>query len=372
MGPIINYNLYNQEKYLKYLSLVGALSGLFSDSATPLLHYRATENIYCDVFKAENLSRADISADAKLNEYGIGIKTFIENNKKTLQKIAEFNRESSLFNNLKDDEKVYKIAQLRNNRLNFTRSAYEIDKLIYHCIVRNTDGFYLYEENMDNIDVDNITNINYNDSSITFEDGFHEYSFNKSKSTLFKRFYTNDYFGNIKVHIIDNPITILKDLKINIEEPEVVQTVVLPLYSYKKGQKYVFEKSGLNQWNAGGRKRHPDEVYIHHPIEIRHQFDTFFPDRETPFNVLMPNGDTLIMKVCQSSGKAIMSYPNKALGEWILRDVLKIPYNTLVTYEMLLEVGIDCVIFQKIGNTYKLDFKAVGEYEDFLKRHDII
>ncbi|MCR1955234.1 NgoFVII family restriction endonuclease [Clostridioides mangenotii] len=371
MESIINYNLFHKNKYLEYLSLVGALSGLFSDSEIPLLHYRATENIYCGVFKAENLSRADISADAKYNGYGIGIKTFIENNKKTLQKVAEFNQESSLFASLEDEEKIRKIADLRNNRLDFAKSAYNIDELVYHCIVRNSKGLHLYEEKMDNIDVSNIIIDKKGDSSIQFNDGLNEYNFYKTKSTLFKRFYTRDYFASVPVNILENPISLLEKLDIVIGEPQIVQTVVLPLYSHKNYEKHVYEKSGLNQWNAGGRERNQDEVYIPHPKEIRDEFDTFFPDRKTPFEVLLPDGSKIKMKVCQESGKAIMSDPNKILGKWLLRDILKIPYGTLVNYETLLKIGIDCVVFEKTGNTYKMDFKAVGEYEKFLKRHEI-
>ena len=47
MEPTMNYNAFHQSKYLKYLSTVGALSGLYTDSAPTLVHYRATENIYC-------------------------------------------------------------------------------------------------------------------------------------------------------------------------------------------------------------------------------------------------------------------------------------------------------------------------------------
>lgn len=371
MESIINYNDFHKDKYLKYLSLVGALSGLFSDSEVPLLHYRATENIYCDVFKAENLSRADVSADAKFKGYGIGIKTFRESNKKTLQKVAEFNKESSLFDSLKVEKKIQKISELRNNRLNFTKSAYKIDELIYHCIVRNNTGFHLFEEKMDNINISNINIDKESKSSIHFSDGLHTYSFNRSKNTLFKKFYTNDYFANIRVNILANPISLLEELNITVEEPQIVQTVVLPLYSYEGRKKHVFPKSGLNQWNGRGRKRHLDEVYIPHPIKIRNEFDTFFPDRDTPFKVILPDNSELKMKVCQEGGKAIMSTPNKALGKWLLRDVLKIPYGTLVTYEMLLNIGIDCVIFEKTGSIYKMDFKAVGEYEKFLEKHEI-
>lgn len=105
----IQYNKVDVEKYLKDLKLVGSLSGLFSDSDTPLLHYRVTENLYCADFDAENLARADVSADAKLKTHGIGIKTFTEGNKKTLQKIAEFNSQQILYSNLNGIEKIKKL-----------------------------------------------------------------------------------------------------------------------------------------------------------------------------------------------------------------------------------------------------------------------
>lgn len=372
MEPIVNYTVYEQNKYLKYLSIVGALSGLFSDSAVPLLHYRATENIYCDVFKAENLSRADVSADAKIKGYGVGIKTFIEKNKKTTQKIAEFNKESIIFRDLENEELAYKISELRNKRLDFTKSAYDVEDLIYHCIVRNKKGFYLYEEKMNYVDLYSLTFQKDTHSSISFYDRYNEYIFNKSKSTLFKRFFTNKYFANIHVNVLANPIEILKTLEIPIEEPKILQTIVVPLYSWDNKEKRVFQKSGLNQWNAGGRKRHPDEVYIPYPKILRTEFDTFFPDRNTPFDVLLPNGKILNMKISQEDGKALMSNPNKALGQWLLRDVLKIPQGQLITYKMLLEIGIDCVIFEKIGDQYKLDFKAVGEFEKFMMKKDLL
>jgi|GEM_PF-1907484 len=73
------------------------------------------------------------------------------------------------------------------------------------------------------------------------------------------------------------------------------------------------------------------------------------------------------MKVCQQGGKAIMSNPNKDLGKWILRDVLKIPEKKVVKYKDLLEIGIDSVVFEKFDNFYKLDFQKIGSYEFFIQ-----
>ncbi len=45
----------------------------------------------------------------------------------------------------------------------------------------------------------------------------------------------------------------------------------------------VFEKSGLNQWNAGGRTRNKSEVYIPIPNAIHNNFPNFFPSRNQSF-----------------------------------------------------------------------------------------
>lgn len=68
----------------------------------------------------------------------------------------------------------------------------------------------------------------------------------------------------------------------------------------------------------------------------------------------------------KDNDKALMSNPNKILGKWILRDILKIPQGQLVTYEKLAEIGIDSVIVWKEGNLkYRIDFREIGAYEEF-------
>ena len=62
----------------------------------------------------------------------------------------------------------------------------------------------------------------------------------------------------------------------------------------------------------------------------------------------------------------IVSNPNKALGEWLLDEVLSIPMETLVTLEMLEEVGIDSVEIRKVDDEhYEIDFRELGTYEEF-------
>lgn len=122
----------------------------------------------------------------------------------------------------------------------------------------------------------------------------------------------------------------------------------LPLYS-RTGKIHVAEQSGLNQWNACGRPRNFDEVYIPIPSNIHRSFPHFFPDRNTYFALFLPNKDVIISKVCQDNGKALMSNPNSDLGKWILRDVLNVEQGKLVTYQMLEEQQIDSVVIRNIS-----------------------
>jgi hypothetical protein len=156
-------------------------------------------------------------------------------------------------------------------------------------------------------------------------------------------------------------------------EPSKPQ-LCLRLYSIKNdGTKYVPEKSGLNQWNASGRTRNPNELYIPYQVEDRNRELNFFPPRDTTFNLNLPDGTTIVAKVCQEAdktnpdlGKAIMSNPNKVLGEWLLRDVFEVEEGTLITYEMLEKFGIDSVVFTKNSiDNYTIDFSEIGTYEEF-------
>ena len=78
-----------KEEYQDFLKIAGCLSNLFSDSNTPYLYYRIAEKVFCRAFEAEDLSRSDVSADAKKDSLGIGLKTFLQGNNKSFQKVAE-------------------------------------------------------------------------------------------------------------------------------------------------------------------------------------------------------------------------------------------------------------------------------------------
>jgi len=357
-----------KKEYEHFLKIAGCLSNLFSESEIPYLYYRVAEKVFCRAFEAEDLSRSDVSADAKKDVLGIGLKTFLANNNRTFQKVAEFNNDRKIYDNLSPEKLIRKVSELRNARIEFTENAHALEKSIYHCVIREKGKFMIFEEPMDKVDIANIKNIKERKGSIAFEDGKHDYSFLVSKSTLTKRFITEPIVYEFNVDILEDPLLELRKLleKTDLQfekEAKIKQTVYLPLYGRNQT---VFEKSGLNQWNAGGRDRHPNEVYIPIPVEIHKNFPSFFPDRDTPFDLKLPNGKKMQSKICQDGGKALMSYSNRELGQWILRDVLKLKEGQILDYEKLQTIGIDSVRIDKISNSdFEINFSRIGSYEQF-------
>lgn len=360
-----------KENYKLLLTTVGAMSNLFADTNVPYMDYRVVENIFCKAFESENLSRLDCSVDASKEKVGIGIKTFLHNNGRTLQKIAEFNDKSSEIRKIEEPvEKVRYISHLRNERIRVTKKLHGLENSIYHCVTRTNKKFYLYECNMDTINIDKISNVKATEKTITFQDDKNEYVFNLSKSVLMKRFIIDEVLEELPVEIVADPYKLLRDA-VNKEtvknEKEEVQIAYLPLYSYIRstGTKYVPEKSGLNQWNAAGRKRDINEVYIPIPAEFHRRYEFFFPERDKSFNLQLPDGKIISAKVCQDNSKALMSNPNSALGEWLLRGILQLNEGELLTYEKLSDLGIDSVIIiKKSDELYKIDFTTSDAYDE--------
>lgn len=382
-----NYN--SKKKYIELLKATGSFSRLFAESDDPFLHYRSMENIFCLAFSAENLSRSDVSVDAAKNRLGIGLKTFLHKNGKTFQKIAEFNKISYLFRNLSNLELIQKVSHIRNERLNVTKSIFDLDNLIYHFITREAGKMIIYEDIMSFIELKKVVIKSEKDNSVDFSDGNNEYRFLKSKNTLFMLFDTTklEVLDEIHINIKNNPYELLLnmnrtdniELKYGVAEKSTIESklyeyndcIVLPLYSERSN--IVEEKSGLNMWNAKGRPRNLNEVYIPIPKWIHKYKKGFFDykdndNRTNSFNVRLPNKKILKMKVTQQNGKALQSDPNKALGEWILREVLKLPPSTLVTKLKLDEIGIDSIKLTKINHQmYQIDFLQTGSFEKFKK-----
>lgn len=380
------YELQTKEEQAKYellLRIVASLSKLSTESSTiPYLYYRMAENIFCKAFVAKNLSRSDISIDASKATCGIGLKTFLHKNSHCLEKIAEFNKERHLYKDLisKPEVLIQKISQLRNKRITSTCSMCSIpaDNLIYHCVTRADSVLYLHEESMNLININNIKLLkSTGNNTIPFTDGQEEYCFNISKSTLFKRFNVTPIHA-IPVRIFDDPFELLEkylsdEFQTDTSNP-IVDTLYLPLYSYERSahRKYVPPKSGLNQWNAGGRKRTSNEVYVPIPAVIRKHKPNFFPPRDESFTLYLPNGSFKMAKVCQDNCKALMSNPNNDLGKWILRDVLNLQENELLTYEKLEQIGIDTVQLNKFSDgTFEINFKELGTYETYKQNEGI-
>jgi hypothetical protein len=370
-------NKKESDYYKKILQILGSLTNLFSESKVPYLNYRVTENLYCKAFNAKNLSRSDVSADASLNDVGVGIKTFVNSNGKSLQKVAEFNKDNIKFRGLSPIDLINKVADLRNERIETTMRIYGLNSMIYHCIVREEEKIMTFECDMSLIDKSKIKLLNVTKNTISFKDSKNEYSFNITKSTLYKRFITQDIILEIPVKILEDPFEVLEEKFQNVKEVYYKKTisekpfVILPLYSRTKEDKVVHQKSGLNQWNAGGRKRDINEIYIPIPIWIHKRFPAFFLPRDKPFNLILPDGNLLEAKVCQDNSKALMSKHNADLGKWLLRKVLGLKENEVLTYEKLQEIGLDSVIIERNDeSTYSIDFRPSGTYEDFFEENN--
>jgi hypothetical protein len=364
-----------KSQYERLLRAVGSLSRLFSEAPEPYIAYRAAENLFCKAFEAENLSRSDASADASKDRLGFGIKTFLYKNGKSFEKIAEFNSDHALFRSLDAEAKIRKIAELRNERITTTKRIFGLDDIIYHCVTRQVGKILVYETPAPLIEIDRITGLKVSGNTIQFSDPHEEYSFSVPKSTLYKRFVTPESV------LIDMPVRILEDPFDHLEKliteagiifaPIKVQPhVFLPLYSMRGGVKKVPDKSGLNQWNAAGRPRDPNEIYIPIPAWIHRKFPNFFPPRDQAFELTLPDRKVLSAKVCQDNSKALMSNPNSALGQWLLRDVLNLREREPLTYDKLQAIGLDTVVIYKVDDeTYDIDFTRIGSYEKFLSEN---
>lgn len=360
-----------KEEYKRMLTIVGNLTLLFSESDCPYLPYRCHENIFCKYLKAENLARSDCSADAKKDNIGIGLKTWVGSND---QKVAEFGRLKKTYENLSGLELVKQIAEYRNERIRITKNLHGIDKMIYHIVKRVPGAMQILECAFDYIDIDNIKIIKKrgNGNNTYFKDGNHTYHFSTSKNTLYMIFDSMELLDSFEVEIMADPYLFLMQAYQKIINKPTIEidrrnSICLRLYSLRAdGTRFVPEKSGLNQWNALGRVRNINEVYIPYPAKDRKRTKNFFPPRDTAFNLRLPDGKVISARVCQQNGKAIMSNPNKALGEWLLRNVFELPEKTLVTYRMLEIFGKDSVIFRKLGNLeYSVDFAEIGTYEQY-------
>lgn len=359
----------SNKKYLEMLSLFGKLSNLFADSSIPYIHYRITENLFCKYCNAENLSRTDTAYDARIGDVGIGIKTFQLISDSSIEKIAEFNALSSELSKYKGKDLAYKLAEIRNERMYVADNLYEIKKRLYHIIGRRNKSLCIFDASYPFIDASNITDVRISKAGLRFNDGKDEYTFNRSKSVLMKKFIMPENNITLPIEIIKDPYSLLEQLLNSYQAESQYKApilgkdyVILPLYSTRTHE--VPLRSGLNQWNAAGRKRDYNEAYIPVPATIHNNFPDFFPPRNVKFSIVLPNGTTLKAKICQDGGKALMTDPNKDLGDWLLRKVLRLKDGTLLTMQKLNEMGFDSVRITRLQDlNYSIETTII-RYEE--------
>jgi hypothetical protein len=320
------------------------------------------------------------------------------------------------FNHLTQEQIAIKVAQIRNDRIKADVSEYDIEiaNSYYHCLLRVPGGAIIHQEPYSYIDIANIHPIDPTKfkpiskfpsgvGSPIFSDGKNIYSYSISKNVLYKRFDASTGINSeiISLSIYDDVfkkvLQWFKQSNKNFIAPRSVKSaqkiilpkkaylipgkdyVILPLYSTRNlKNKKVGEKSGINQWNAAGRKRKFGEAYIPVPALIHEKFPNFFPKSETVFNLKLPNGKNEIAKICQEGGKALMTNPNDVLCTWLYKvidpkasesELQKRLHNKIpFTYQDLERIGKDSVRVKKIdSNNYAIEFTPIDSYDLFIE-----
>lgn len=412
----------DHEKYATLIKAAASLSWLYSENDVAYIDSRLIERIFISASSARDLARADRSFDAICGDTaGVGIKTFLGRIKANSgrganrEKVAEFTKlaREGKFANLGGKALATSVSAARNLRVSSDANEHgiQISESFYHCFVRTTVGGVVHEEPYSLIDIEKIRPTNSigieldhwpkKTGSVYFTDGLSQYSFSISKNVLFKRF---------EFDVAKRPIPLTVDKRIferlpllfveqgsavltgsddpatrggeapSMSERPGVDFVILPLYSTKYDKKQVPEKSGINQWNAGGRPRTFGEAYIPIPAQIHSLCPGFFPPRDRSFTLRLPTG-VHRGKVCQDGSKALMTDPNRALGFWILSvldpsmspsDFDKPPQRLRhFDYDDLLAIGKDSVRVTKTASgtsmTLSIEFAEIGAYEDFIE-----
>lgn len=408
--------------YQELLQSVAAMTLLFSDGPQAYIDYRFVEKLFVLATKGKDISRSDKVFDAIVGSpqnIGVGVKTFVITGsaQSSLEKVQEFTRfsGSGAFDNLSKAEIAFKAAEYRNNTVLADSQEYGVDiaSSIYHCLVRSGGAGVIHEEPYPLIDLERIhpvdvqgrilDNFPEGNKGIRFSDGTNIYSYSKSKSVLMKRFDLTQYKTLAPI-----PLTIDQDIwqkisgsvvaqslaeALSVVETQVatednldklvpgVDYVILPLYSTRGATKTVEAASGINQWNAGGRLRKYGEAYIPIPIQVHRLAPGFFPERDRPFELILPNSPEPVVnaKVCQQGSKALMSKPNDRLCRWLYKvidpkfsdyDFDRPPNREPFTYADLQRVGRDSVIVIKDKSVsqlrYEIRFAELGSYEDFI------
>ena len=413
---------FDMSLYQDLLKSVAAMTLLYSDGPQAYIDYRFVEKLFVLATKGKDISRYDKVFDAVVGNprnIGVGVKTFTiaGNAQASLEKVQEFTRfsGSGAFENLGKAEIAFKAAEYRNNTVLADSQEYgiDIDKSIYHCLVRLGGAGVIHEEPYPLINLSKIHPVdtkgrvlnNFPDGNkgIRFSDGTNTYSYSKSKSVLMKKFDLTLYetltpiplsidpniwenmYSSIAGMSLAQPLTATEIQTTVAEYTEKLipgeDFVILPLYSTRVDTKTVELASGINQWNAGGRDRKYGEAYIPIPALVHRLAPGFFPERDKPFELILPNSIKPVnAKVCQQGRKALMSNPNDRLCRWLYKvidskfsdyDFDRPPKREPFTYSDLQKVGRDSVIVIKDKTQshlrYEIRFAEIGRFEEFIE-----
>jgi len=395
---------FDDKLYSHLVKKVGALSFLFSDSDRPLIDSRIAEKLFEIASGGHSIARADEAFDViigRQRDIGVGVKTFTYKGQ-AFEKVQEFTKLASRGNlQLEAEDLAKAVVEARTNKIiNCQREngLRETDHF-YHCLVRTVGAAFVHVEPYMTINWSNVypidkrghqlDNFPSDTSGVWFSDGQSHYKFSKAKNVLFKRFEVSipDVAKLIPVQIdfeiweklaeglgSSFPIDEFSPGGDSLEAVPGVDYVVLPLYSPKSRR--VEAASGINQWNAGGRSRKFGEAYIPIPADVHRVAPRFFPGKDEPFELALPNTEAPVSaKVCQDGRKALMSKPNDLLCRWLYKVIdrdlddeayAKGPNRPPFTYADLERIGIDSVRVTKKNGEFSISTADLGSYEEFL------
>ena len=393
--------------YTRGVAFAATISKLYSSSATPLIDSRFVEKLFCHVTGSMDLSRSDMSFDAIYDQTaGVGVKTFTASSRAvaTFEKVAEFTRLGVTLSSLAPDELVREVSRLRNLRIQSDSEQYAIDisRSFYHCLIRTPGSVFVHEERYGLVNIQQIVLLRSSANSINFTDGQNDYRFSRSKSVLMKKFKLDSGKNSpdmpatvsegIWAKILESDFNALEQSPKSKELAQELQAtrktsgrdenldfVVLPLYSTSSQRgKYIPERSGINQWNANGRKRKFGEAYIPVPKAIHNAHPGFFPARNTKFRLALPDGSIVAAKICQDGGKALMSDPNEIICKWLFAALdgsfatasERFESSRCYKYGDLEAIGRDSVKISKSNKgqaDYYLELTEIDSYEEFIE-----
>ncbi|NYS48815.1 NgoFVII family restriction endonuclease [Streptococcus danieliae] len=354
------YSKDEQDEYIKFLKVYGALTNLFRQkhgNPIPYLDSKFQETIFAKVFKAENVDIGntphDILSVFGNERIGIGLKTWMKSTP-SYQKVMQLKRyksEIDPFFDKSDEELAFKLSQIKNERMiaDYNRLGLNTEGNIYHYVTRDSGQFIIQETLYPLVDTNNLQKFNRTNTAFQWSDGHKDYKFTYSDSQIWQHFDSDKkdtlILNQFNVDIIDDPFEFLlksyfnfiEDYSSTSEKKDIVEAY-LPLYSFRS--KEVEEKSGLNAWNSAPKSkgstylRPLNEVYIPIPREFHNKFPNFFCpdifkieqeqkefdvksrqglilDRKTKpqvrFHLQLPNGDRIPALVTQSNMKALQS-----------------------------------------------------------------